>query len=81
MTDKKRAPKDRTMLDKKHEDLIEAYMNAIRRRGDDARYVAKELLYQEAGEAVHLTAVYAGRIIRKKMREKAASHTFNKPQE
>jgi hypothetical protein len=67
----KRAPKDRSMLDKKYEDLLEAYQRAIERRGEDARFVAKELLYQEAGEAVHLTAVYAGRIIRKKIRESA----------
>lgn len=71
MTDRKRAPKDRTLLDKKYEDLLEAYQNAINRRGDDARYVAKEVLYQEAGEAVHLSAVYAGRIIRRKMKESA----------
>ena len=71
MTDRKRAPKDRTLLDKKYEDLLEAYQNAINRRGDDARYVAKEVLYQEAGEAVHLSAVYAGRIIRRKMIESA----------
>ena len=49
MTDRKRAPKDRTLLDKKYEDLLEAYQNAINRRGDDARYVAKEVLYQQAG--------------------------------
>jgi len=63
------------MLEKKYQDLMEAYQHAITRRGPDARYVGKEILYQEAGEAVHLSSVYAGRVIRKMLKESATKRT------
>lgn len=66
----KRSPKDKTMMEEKHKMLLQAYMETISKYGEAAKYMAKEHLYREAGEKVFLSPVYAGRIIRKMLRQK-----------
>lgn len=60
--------KDTALKDEKHKALMEAYLEVIKSHGNDVKYISKTRLYEEAGEKVFLSAVYAGRIIRRMLR-------------
>ncbi len=60
---------DPIMLEHKHKKLLKLYLKAIQRFGPDARFVSKSKLYAEAGEQLYLNQEYAGKVIRKMLKD------------